>query len=55
MFKKPFSTEDSLTPPDLNFLDLGGDDLLLTSHSFKYPNIFSLYSNESEYNRRNFV
>ena len=40
---KPFSTEDSLTLPDLNLLDLGGDDPLLPSHSFIFLNLFSLY------------
>ena len=52
---KPFSTEDSLTLPDLNFLDLGGDDPSLPSqHTFKYPNLFFTISNESEHSRHNF-
>ena len=52
---KPFSTEDSLTLPDLNFLDLGGDDPLLPSHSFEIPELIFTISNESEHSRRNFV
>ena len=52
---KPFSTEYSLTLPNLNLLDLGGDDPFLPSHSFKYPNLFSLYSMNPSIIRRNFV
>ena len=36
---KPFSTENSLTLPDLTFLDLGGDDPLL-HHTFSTTRIY---------------
>ena len=52
---KPFRTEDSLTLPDLNFLDLGGDDPLHPSHSLEYPNLFSLYLMNPSITRRNFL
>jgi hypothetical protein len=54
---KPFSTEDSLTLPDLKYLDLGDDDPLLYFHrTLSNTRIYFHYiSNESERSRRNFV